>query len=120
MNTEWDPEAVVDVLASETSRQILMLARDEPVSAREIARQCEASLPTVYRQLDLLVEQDLLAEEMQIDPGGDHYNTFETDLDHVCFEIDAGRFDVEISFGRDVIDKFGELWSDLERAEGAE
>jgi len=111
---EWDPETIFDVLGSERARRILALASVQPVSADRIAEHTDMSLPTIYRRVNALEEYDLLEADTRIDTDGNHYKTFETNLERVCFEIEDGGFDVDIRLRRDMVDQFEEFWGDLE------
>lgn len=113
MSKEWEPETVFDVLGSEHARQILALASLEPMSAEDLADHCETSLPTVYRRVNALLEYDLLREETQIDEDGNHFKLFETNLERICFEIEEGGFNIDITLRRDLTDQFDEFWEGL-------
>lgn len=101
MSDEWDPDTVFDVLGSETAREILALANDGPTPAEEFADACDVSLPTVYRRLDVLLADDMLAERTRIDDDGNHFSVFETTLDRVCFEVDDEGFEATVHRQRD-------------------
>lgn len=110
---EWNPANVFEIFGDELTRQILVLASEEPLSAGELSEHLDASLPTVYRRVNALLEHDLIAEHQQIDRDGNHYKTFETTLKRVSFEIEAGGYNVDVEMRRSLVDQFGELWSDL-------
>jgi DNA-binding transcriptional ArsR family regulator len=101
---EWDPETVFEVLGSELARRILALADAEPCSAETIAQRCDASLPTVYRRLNVLQKYDLVREQRAVDDDGTHFKTYETDLERICFVVDDGSFGVDIQLRRAFID----------------
>lgn len=111
---EWEPETVFDVLGSEYARQILALASIKPMSAEEFADHCEVSLPTVYRRVNALLEYDLLQEDVEVESDGTHHKVFETNLERICFEVEDGRFEIDIQLRRDVVDQFTDFWDDLE------
>lgn len=115
MGKEWEPEHLLEVLASEAARRILVHCADEPRSAEELADHLDTSLPTVYRRLNALEEYDLLRSETRIDPDGNHYQTFTTAVDHVSVAIDEAGIVAEVERERDVVDRFGAFWDDLER-----
>lgn len=117
MSKEWSPDDVFDVLADETARTILLSASRSPRSVQELADACGRSKPTVYRRLNRLAEYDLLTEQIQIDAAGNHFSTYETNLRHICFEVNDEEFEVHIRFRRDLADKFDSLWQALERPE---
>lgn len=113
MSEERDPDEVFEVLCSDHSREILVAASSEPCSAQDLAEHCEISLPTVYRRVNNLVEQDLLEEQLRVDPEGNHYHLYISNFNAVQFEIEERRFVANLRLKRDVIDRFGELWRGL-------
>ena len=117
MSKEWQPEELFDVLCSGHAREILVAAELEPRSAQDLAEYCDTSLPTVYRRVNALVEYDLLEESLAIDPAGNHYKTYETNFERVGFAIERERerFAADVDLKRDLVDRFGALWRDLER-----
>ena len=120
MSKEWEPETIFDVLASETAREVLAVASVRAVAADDLAEHCEVSLPTVYRRVNALVEYDLLDEQTELDADGNHYNTYETNLDRICISIEDGDMSIDIELQRDLVDRFGGLWDDLEEGAGGE
>lgn len=114
MDTEWDPESVFDVLGNEHVRQILALASVEPVSADDLADHTDASQPTVYRRVNVLQEYDMLTEETELDDEGNHYKTYRTTLERVCFDVEDGGFTVDIQLRQDAVERFSEVWTDGE------
>lgn len=116
MSDGWDPDNVMDVFGNEYARQILALASVEPVAAEDIAEVLDASLPTVYRRVNVLLEYDLLKERTQVDEDGHHYQTFETSLKRVSFEVEDGGIDIDLELRRDLFDRFSDFWQDLEDA----
>lgn len=113
MSEEWDPDTLLDVFGSETARGILALASVEPLSAGDLSDHLEVSEPTVYRRLDALQRYDLVTGHAQVDDGGNHYKTYETNLERIAFEIEDGRFVVDVRLERDLVDQFESFWSDL-------
>ncbi|KZN24666.1 transcriptional regulator [Haladaptatus sp. R4] len=117
MSKEWGPDDIFDVLASETARDILLLSSSTAMSAGQLARECDASKPTVYRRINKLQEYDLLEQRMVIDNGGNHYNTYRTNMDRICFDIRGDEFVVTIRFEEDLIDRFVSAWTKLGQSE---
>jgi len=113
VSKEWDPDTLFDVFGSESARNILALASVEPMSAHELADHLDISEPTVYRRLNVLQNYDLVAEDTRIDDDGNHYKTYETNLERVAFEIDEGEFVVDVRLKRDLVDQFERFWEDL-------
>lgn len=104
---------VLHVINYENARQILALTRRNPMSAEELAKQCEASMTTIYRRINELLDCELLEERIRIDSDGNHYRVFETDVERISLLIEPERFRIEVRFTRDIVDKFGEFWQDL-------
>ena len=113
MSKEWEPETVFDVLESDVARRILVLASREPKSADDLAAGCDASLPTVYRRVNVLLEYDFLTEDRELDADGNHYKTFETALERITFEIDGDGISASLDRRQSILDQFEEFWSDL-------
>lgn len=113
MTSQWDPDGVFEVLASEDSRRILAAASVRALSAQELERICDVSLPTIYRRINVLLDYELLSEEQFVDSEGKQYKQYTTDLEEVHIEIEDGGFNVSIEVRRDTVDKFGELFRDL-------
>lgn len=113
MTSQWDPDGIFEVLASEDSRRILAAASVRPLSAQELERVCDASLPTIYRRVNVLLDYELLSEEQFVDSDGTQYMQYTTDLEEVTISIEDGGFNVSLEIRKDAVDKFGELFRDL-------
>ena len=113
MSNQWDPGGIFEVLASDESRRILAAASVRPLSAKEFEQICDASLPTIYRRIGVLVEYDMLSEEQAVDIEGGHSKQYATDLQEVNVRIEDGEFTVDLEIRKDTVDKFGELFRDL-------
>lgn len=110
---EWEPVNVFDLFGDDLVRQILVLASERPFSADELASHLNSSSPTMYRRLNALSEYDLITERQQIDPGGNHYKTYQTTLNSVTFEIENGGYNIDIQMRQSLVDQFGDLWTGL-------
>lgn len=108
-----DPDDIFEVLSSDVSRAILAAASVGPVSAQELENVCDASLPTIYRRLEMLQRYDFISEEQAVDPDGGQYKQYSTDLKEITIVIEDGGYDVDIRVRKDTVDKFGELFRDL-------
>jgi len=111
----WDPDNIIEVLASSESRNILSAASVRPVSAEELEQVCDVSLPTVYRRINVLLEYDLLSEVQAVDPEKGQYRRFRTDLKEVSIVVEDGGFDIEIRLRRDTVDRFSDVIEDLSK-----
>lgn len=112
---EWEPSDVFDVFGDSLARRILVLASERPVSADDLADQLDVSRPTIYRRVNALVDYDLLSEQQQLDADGNHYQTVETTLKEVVFEIEDGGYNVSLQMRQSLADQFESFWSDLDQ-----
>lgn len=113
MREDWELDELFEILSDKYAQEILLATSLEKMSAKELIERCDASRATVYRRIDMLIEQDLLKEEMKLDPQGNHYKIYEINLDHIEIDVDEGRFDVEITLHEDVADRFTRLWEGI-------
>lgn len=86
---------VLDALGDKKTRHCCRVLNDAEHSAREIAEQTGYSLPTVYRRLNALRQAGLIESRTQIDPGGDHYETFRTVTERITVDLNGFRIDRE-------------------------
>jgi DNA-binding transcriptional ArsR family regulator len=114
VSKEWEPESIFDVLASDTARTILARAEDEPIAADEIEDYCNVSLPTIYRRIEALQRLDLLTEKCRVDDQGNHYSVYQSTIDRISFEPRQSDLAANVKHDRDVVDRFDDLWQDLE------
>ncbi|MFC6904108.1 helix-turn-helix domain-containing protein [Halalkalicoccus tibetensis] len=113
MTSQWDPDGIFEVLASQDSRRILAAASVRPLSARELEQVCDASLPTIYRRVNVLLDYGLLSEEQFVDSSGKQYMQYTTDLEEINIRVEDGGFNVNLEIRKDAVDKFGDLFRDL-------
>lgn len=113
MSSEWDPDTLFDVFGCETTRAILALASVKQLPAKDMANRLDVSGPTVYRRLDVLEQYDLVTEKVRIDDRGNHYSTYETNVESLTFEIENGEFTVDLEVKHDLVDQFEQFWTGL-------
>ncbi|MFC6952613.1 helix-turn-helix domain-containing protein [Halorubellus litoreus] len=111
MTDPADLSTVADLLADEHVQRILAATSVDPKSKSELAEGCEASLQTVSRRVDDLVDVDLLREETRARRDGHHdavyvarLDSFEVRLRDGALEHDVARMD------RDMTDELQRLW----------
>lgn len=107
---------MLDVFGDALTRQILLLASEAPVSAKEIAARLDVTPPTVYRRTDQLIDHDLLTVRHRVDDAGNHYRTFETGLRRVEIELADGGYTIDVQLRQSLGDAFGGFWSDLDQS----
>jgi hypothetical protein len=104
VTTEWEAGTLFELLGDELARTILALTSVEALSADALSDRCSSSQPTVYRRLDELQEYDLLEQRTEYDVDGNHYKTYECQLQEVCVGVENGSFTVDLRLRRDVVD----------------
>lgn len=110
----WDPTDIFEVFGDPLARRILVFASDRRVSADDLAEQLDVSRPTIYRRLNALIDYDLLRERQEIDAQGNHYQSYESTLRRVTFEIEDGGYNIDLTMRQTLADQFESFWSDLE------
>ena len=115
MSEDCPPSELFALLDDEYARAILTATSKQPMSAKALSEDCDASLPTVYRRADRLVECGLLTERTELVADGHHYSVYETRLKRFTVELDDGdlRLEMETEPPADIADRFTELWEDL-------
>lgn len=112
-----DPDniAVFGLLHDEYAREIFIATTQEALSAKELADECEMSLPTVYRRADELVEEGLVVRNSELDPSGNHYTSYEAAIEHIDVDVQDGAIDVTLTRSEDAVDRFTRAWEDIRR-----
>jgi len=122
-----DPVELFHLLDDRYARMILRETTREPMSAKVLSDVCDASLSTIYRRVDALQEQDLIAERTEPDPDGHHYTVYEASVSHVGIELDDGDLNVVVSNDEnenhaededknedgDAVDQFTRTWTGI-------
>ncbi|SEH67053.1 Helix-turn-helix domain-containing protein [Halopenitus malekzadehii] len=114
MSEDSEIEDLLEVLDDEFARGILIETSIQPMSAKDLAEACDASLPTIYRRIDRLSEQDLLAERKKFRDEGRHYSVYEATLSRLTIELTDGEFSADVvTEPDDAADRFTDMWEDL-------
>jgi DNA-binding transcriptional ArsR family regulator len=93
---DGDVEAVCAALADADGRRVLA-ALEDPLTAKEVAQQCDLARTTTYRRLEELSGAGLVAERIEIREDGHHTTRYVRDASGVLVSIDgADAFDVEV------------------------
>lgn len=106
---------VLALLDDQYARDILTATSEQPMSAKTLSEVCGASLPTIYRRADRLVECGLLKEHTELADDGHHYSLYEARLRRLSVELDGGELtlDVEAERESDVADRFTDMWEGI-------
>lgn len=107
-------EDVLDTIGDNYARQILAAISREPRPAKELADACDISLPTVYRRLELLEEQELVTSHTAIDDDGNEYQRYECNFESTVISLENDKYDVRIYRKKNLPDRFTQLWDDLQ------
>lgn len=115
MSEDPATEELFALLDDEYAREILTQTSIEPMSAKTLSDRCDASLPTIYRRAERLVDCGLLDERTEIGESGHHYSVFEARLDSLTVELADGGLSVTVEAGppTDPADRFTDLWEGL-------
>ena len=115
MSEDPQPREVFALLDDEYARMILTATSTQPMSAKTLSEECDASLPTVYRRTERLVACDLLEEGTQLADDGHHYTVYEARLDHLTVSLEEGelRVSIEERPSEDMADRFTDMWEGL-------
>ncbi|MFQ3293580.1 MAG: DNA-binding transcriptional ArsR family regulator [Halobacteriales archaeon] len=117
MSSECDEDELLALLEDEYARAVLSATSAKPMSVETLSEQCKASESTIYRRINRLEDQDLVAEQTRIDPEGHHYSVYESRVRNVEIEFEDGetRIDLErrVSVEDDPADRFTKMWEDL-------
>ncbi|MBX0295380.1 ArsR/SmtB family transcription factor [Haloarcula nitratireducens] len=84
--------SILDLLGNEYVRQILRLTSTEPMTPYELEAECDASLPTIYRQIETLTEYGLLTPELGANGRAGECTRYRSTLGEVDIELDDGEF----------------------------
>jgi len=110
VSEDLDIETVAGLLEDETARTLLTQTSQEPMSARTLKQQCDASGPTIYRRLEQLQECNLVVERTEPDPdGGHHRKVYAPNLRRVTVTLQDGDMDLSIDRQGDMSDRFTRL-----------
>jgi len=114
---------VLDLLSDEYARDILAATSDRPMSASELAEECDMSEPTVYRRIERLREYDLVAQQRRIETGGNDYSVYAATLSGFSVDLDDGTFESTVERRSepafpgqnedDTADRFTKMWEKL-------
>ncbi|MFC7237281.1 helix-turn-helix domain-containing protein [Saliphagus sp. GCM10025317] len=83
MSEGAEPPELLALLDDEYARAILTKTSVKPMSASTLSDRCDASLPTIYRHLERLREYDLLSEQTELVPDGNHYSVYAARLERL-------------------------------------
>lgn len=104
-------QAIVQGLADEYSRKIILSAIPKAKSVEDMSRENDIPLSTCYRRVhELLDSQILLVEKIIVTPDGKKYELLRSAYRAVNVTFDGGVMKVEAMINEDVAEKLRRLW----------
>ncbi|WP_324760501.1 transcriptional regulator [Haloarcula montana] len=115
MSEDTQSSEIYALLDDEYARAILTSTNARAKSAKELSAECDASLPTIYRRTDRLINCGLLEEQTQVEAGGHHYSVYKARLKRLTIELanDELKIEVEEQPTEKMADRFTEMWGEI-------
>lgn len=107
MGEESEDVGVLDALGDEEARRLLASVSERPRSAKDLAAEHDLSLPTVYRRLDLLMDNGLVSSQMFVTEDGAHYKVYEASFRRAVVDLADGEYGVRLGGGDGVPERAG-------------
>lgn len=107
-------QALFDALADPDCRAIVATL-DEPMTAGQVAEQCNLSQTSSYRKLETLSDADMVEERTDVRADGHHTTQFVRDFDGVVVAYDGDDgFDVDFVNEAETPDeRIARFWSQI-------
>jgi predicted transcriptional regulator len=106
-------EDILDTIGDEHARRVLAAISREPKPAKELAEECDLSLPTIYRRVEMLEEHDLVKDRTLVADDGNHYKVYECNFESTVISLEDDEYRVRIYREENLPDRFSQLWDDL-------
>jgi predicted transcriptional regulator len=106
-------EEILDTIGDEYARRVLAAISREPRSAKELSEECDLSLPTVYRRIEMLDEYDLVKDQTLVAEDGNHYKVYKSNFESTVITLEDNEYRVRIYREENLPDRFTQLWSEL-------
>lgn len=104
-------QALVQGLADEYSRKIILSAIPKAKSVEDMSRENDIPLSTCYRRVhELLDSQILVVERIIVTPEGKKYELLRSAYRAVNVTFDGGVMKVDALINEDVAEKLRRLW----------
>ena len=114
VDSDTPVEDILDTIGDNHARRILVTVSRTPRSAKEIAEECDISLPTVYRRLELLEANNLVEDSQEVDDDGNEFRIYKCAFDSTIISLKDDKYDVRIYRTENLPDRFSRLWDDLQ------
>ena len=110
-------QALVQGLADEYSRKILLSTIPRAKSVEDMSRENDIPLSTCYRRVhELLDNQILVVEKIIVTPDGKKYELLRSAYRAVNVTFDGGVMKVDAIINEDVAEKLRRLWLTMKEA----
>jgi predicted transcriptional regulator len=106
-------EEILDTIGDEHARRVLAAISREPKSAKALANECDLSLPTVYRRIELLDEYELVKDRTLVAEDGNHYKVYESNFESTVISLEDDEYRVRVYRQENLPDRFSQLWDEL-------
>jgi predicted transcriptional regulator len=106
-------EDILDTIGDQHAREVLAAISREPKSAKDLAEECDLSLPTVYRRIEMLDEYNLVTNETLVADDGNHYKVYQSNFESTVITLEDDEYKVRIYREENLPDRFSQLWDDL-------
>ena len=106
-------EDILDTIGDQHARRVLAAISREPKDAKELADECDLSLPTVYRRIEMLDEYDLIKDETLVAEDGNHYKVYQSNFESTVISLEDDEYKVRIYREENLPDRFSQLWDEL-------
>ncbi len=111
LHEETSKDKVLQALADEYSRSILLSTIQKAKSAVELSTEKNIPISTAYRRLHELQEAGLVAVERSvITDDGKKFDLYRSTVKSVAISFDLGATEVELIPNEDMVTKFVRLW----------
>lgn len=104
---------IMNTIGDQHARHVLAAISREPKSAKDLAGECDMSLPTVYRRIEMLNEYDLITERTLVADDGNHYKVYESNFESTVISLRDDEYRVRIYREENLPDRFSQLWDEL-------
>jgi len=106
-------EDILDTIGDQHAREVLAAISREPKSAKAVAEDCDLSLPTVYRRIEMLEEYNLVTDETLVADDGNHYKIYQSNFESTVITLEDDEYKIRIYREENPSDRFSQLWDDL-------
>lgn len=113
---ETDPrdDRILELLSDDVVKRILTVTDQRATSAQRLDEHCDASLATIYRRIEDLLELGLIRERTEFRADGNHFKKFESNLERLAVSLDDGDLRVAVDRRDDAPDRLRTIWDAMQ------